>query len=111
MTGKTITSCANEYARKRAHEALRQQIGTSAMPMDDYYAGELSGLLLGGELSAQTAASMANNVFRVSRQQKPSGDMARSMMRAARQLEAAAESYRQAAAMAFPAPVLMQAAE
>lgn len=112
MTGKTITSCANEFNRKRAHEALRQQIGTTAMAMmDEYHAGELSGLIFGGETSAQTAASIANSVFRAAKRQKPTGDAARSMLRAAMQLEAAAEAYRQAAARAYPALSLVQAAE
>ena len=79
------------------------------MSMNDYYAGELSGLLLGGETTAQTAASLANNVYRAAKRNKPTGEAARSMLRAANQLEAAAEAYRQAAGLAFPAPVLMAA--
>lgn len=79
--------------------------------MDDYHMGELSGLIFGGEVSAQTASSIANNVFRAAKRQKPTGEAARSMLRAAMQLEAAAEAYRQAAARAYPAPSLVQAAE
>lgn len=78
-------------------------------PMADYYGGELSGFIYAGGVSVQSAASCANNVLRLSKRVKPTGEMAREMSRIQRQFEDAAECYRQAAALAFPAPALMAA--
>lgn len=79
--------------------------------MTDYYTGQLSGFLYALSISAQPVSSSANNVFRLTKQIKPSGEDARTMIRIANELDAAAECLRRAADKAYQAPVLMQAAE
>lgn len=79
--------------------------------MDAYSKGEMAGFLCAGIVSTGGIVAVANHVFRQSRTARVNGEDARQMLRIARELEAAAESYRQAAALAFPAPVALQAAE
>ncbi len=79
--------------------------------MEDFNAGEFSGFLYSGGVSSIAVSGIANQVLRKARSVKPTGDSAREMRRIARDLETAAECYRQAAALAFPAPVVLQAAE
>lgn len=79
--------------------------------MDDYRSGELSGLIYAGALSVQSAAACANQSLRLAKQAPPSGGAALEMKRMARLLDDAASSFRDAADLAYPKAVLMQAAE
>jgi hypothetical protein len=63
------------------------------------------------ELAVSPARSAANRALCLSTVTKPSGQAALDMVRHAATLEEAAAVLRQAAALAYPKPALMQAAE
>lgn len=79
--------------------------------MSDFNAGQLSGFLYALTVASAPMASSANNVFRLAKTVKPSGEDARTMVRIANELDAAAECLRRAADRAYEAPKLLQAAE
>jgi hypothetical protein len=79
--------------------------------MEDYRLGELSGVLYACDVAIPPARSAANRALSLSIIAKPSGQAALDMVRHAATLEEAAAVLRQAAALAYPKPALLQAAE
>lgn len=109
------TGARTPHARvlERKHNDLIKSLASekTMRTMDDYNTGQLSGFIYALTLSAQPVSSSANNAFRLAKLVRPTGEDARTMIRVANELDAAAECLRRAAEKAFQAPELLQAAE
>lgn len=81
------------------------------MSMDQYHRGALNEAAMALSMPVMAVESQCNSVYRCAKDARPGEGATHDVRYAIERLEKAIATLREVEAMAFPAPVLMQAAE